>query len=220
MGPRRIDRETRPSGGMKLPFRGHRTARCAVLPRRACDALLQCAERRCRRRSASARRQGASTSWREMLGVGARHLCPLRRGPHSARRCDRRARAGASCRIAERSPDFGLERDRVWAHHSCDDRQGERCDGCNDSCDFRWRGTARDDRGRPARRPRDERGDALAAPRAATGGRPCATPKVLSPSATARSSARGCAGAGGRSTRRSAWSSSRPPARAGASAIG
>jgi len=31
---------------MKLPFRGHRTARCAVLPRRACDVLLQCAERR------------------------------------------------------------------------------------------------------------------------------------------------------------------------------
>ena len=30
MGPRRIDRETGLAGGMKLPFRGHRTARCAV----------------------------------------------------------------------------------------------------------------------------------------------------------------------------------------------
>ena len=76
----------------------------------------------------------------------------------------RDARASASCRIAGEA-GFRLARGGVCAHHSCDDRQGERCDGCNDRRPgFRWRGPACDDHGRPARRPRADRRDALAAP--------------------------------------------------------
>jgi hypothetical protein len=51
-----------------------------------------------------------------------------------------------------------------------------------------------------------------------TGNRHSATARASSPSATGKSSAPACAGAGGRGTRRSAWSSSRPHARDGASA--
>ena len=147
-------------GDRRLPFRGHRMARRAVPPRRARDALVDPPIAAVASRIASARQRGRRAPWREILGAGPPHLCPLRRA-YAARRCNRPP-VPAKLANCARSRIGGWPERRLPARFA--DRQGRSKRWLPRDAGFGWRRPARDDRGGPRSRACADRRGALAAP--------------------------------------------------------